>query len=320
MSPHIDAPREKGPDDRLLALAARQHGVVTRKQAIYAGLTRGMLDRRLQHRRLMRVHPGVYLVAGAPRTFEQRAFAAVAWAGPEAYVSHRSAAYLWKIVSEAPAVVDVCCTRKLTRTPPGVQARFTTGLRARDRGLLNGIAISSPIRTVIDLVGTLPLNEAEEALQRAIVAGHVDAEKLRRAASCLAAPGKRGPAVIAKLLTPRDGASHVPSPLERMVADMLAEPGFPPFVREYPVSVDGHVFYVDFAYPYHLVGIEVDGRRWHSDARAFERDRVKRNALTGLGWQILHVTHEQVRTDRVRVRDQLRALLAGRGTQGESKS
>ena len=73
--------------------------------------------------------------------------------------------------------------------------------------------------------------------------------------------------------------------------------------------VDGRVFYLDFAFPHFRVGVEADGRRWHSDAEAFERDRLRDNALTAAGWRILRVTERQVRTDPTGIRDRVRDLI-----------
>ena len=45
------------------------------------------------------------------------------------------------------------------------------------------------------------------------------------------------------------------------------------------------------------VAIEADGRRWHSDSRSLEHDRVRQNCLTAAGWRILRVTDRQIRDD-----------------------
>ena len=73
--------------------------------------------------------------------------------------------------------------------------------------------------------------------------------------------------------------------------------------------VGGQVFYLDFAFPHLRVGVEADGRRWHSDAQSFEHDRQRDNALTAAGWRILRVTERQVRTDPAGIRDRVRELV-----------
>lgn len=99
------------------------------------------------------------------------------------------------------------------------------------------------------------------------------------------------------------------SPLERRVAQVLADPSLPPFCREHPVYVDGGVYYLDFAWPHFRVGVEADSRRWHSDAGSFEHDRVRHNSLTAAGWRVVRVTERQVTTDPQAIRDRVRRLL-----------
>jgi hypothetical protein len=57
------------------ALAARQHGVVTRRQLLQAGLSRHLLDHRVGNGQLWVVHGGVYRVGPvvAPRAREMAA-------------------------------------------------------------------------------------------------------------------------------------------------------------------------------------------------------------------------------------------------------
>lgn len=290
----------------LLRLSARQHGVVTRRQVLAVGVTKSMLETRVRSGHLRRIHPGVYCVAGAPRTFEQGAFAATAWAGGGAVVSHTSAAHLWRMVDGPPDCTEISSGRKRTRPPPGVTAHFTSALPPRDRGTLRNIPITSPVRTLIDLAGTLPEPQVERALHHALVDRRVTTHLLRGRLRTMPARGLRGPAVLRSLLHGA-GRSHVTSPLERSVAQVLTAADLPPFRREHPVVVDGGVYYLDFAWPHFKIAVEADGRRWHSDPASFERDRARLNALTAAGWRVLRVTERQARSDpgaiRARVRD-----------------
>jgi very-short-patch-repair endonuclease len=271
-----------------------------------------MLETRVRTGRLARVHPGVYRCAGAPLTFEQQAFAAVAWAGHPAVLSHRSAAHLWQMTTtKAPAVTEICSPRKRTRPPRSISAHFTTDLPTRDCGKLRNVPVTSPARTLIDLAAVLPESLVEEALHRAIVGGCLDARVLRERLARACRQGSRGPAVLRKLLESSARESHVATPLERAVAAALTSPLLPPFRREYPVFVKGDVYYLDFAFPHFRVAVEADGRRWHSDAESFERDRARHNALTAAGWKIIRVTAEQVRNDPDGVRQQVVGLVQG---------
>src|SRR5256714_7015750 len=94
---HASPYKEAQPSEELGRLIARQRGVLSRSQALEAGLGRGAIQHRLDSGEWQRLHPGVYRMRGAPPSWEQRLMAATLWAGPESAVSHRSAAALWKL-------------------------------------------------------------------------------------------------------------------------------------------------------------------------------------------------------------------------------
>jgi very-short-patch-repair endonuclease len=57
---------------------------------------------------------------------------------------------------------------------------------------------------------------------------------------------------------------------------------------------DRFVCRADFAYPDLRLLIEVDGRSYHSDTVAFQRDRDKQNRTQELGWRTLRFTWNDV--------------------------
>lgn len=233
----MEIDRRASCEKHLLRLAGRQHGVVTRRQALEAGLTKSALQGRIRRGRLERMHPGVYCVGGSPRTFEQRVFAAAACGGPGAVVSHASAGHLWQMIEAAPSSSDIWSPRKRTRPPEGVCAHFTADLAARDRGRLRNIPVTSPVRTLIDLASVLPEAHVERALHQAIVDRRVAPRALHARLRDAPRQGARGPAVLRRLMA--SGRSQTSSPLERLVGEVLAGPGLPPFHREHPVCVEG---------------------------------------------------------------------------------
>ena len=79
----------------LAQLAESQHGLITLEQLQQLGVSRRTLDRLLATGRLVRVAPRVFLVHGAPVTWQRRLLAECLSAGSDALVSHRSAAALY---------------------------------------------------------------------------------------------------------------------------------------------------------------------------------------------------------------------------------
>jgi hypothetical protein len=93
-------------DRAVLALAARQHGLVTAEQLAAAGFGPGAVARLVRKTWLRRVHRGVYLAGplGSARTPEMAALLAC---GDRAVLSHRTAARLWRLPCPAPGAVEV---------------------------------------------------------------------------------------------------------------------------------------------------------------------------------------------------------------------
>lgn len=265
------------------------------------------IHRRLKTGAWTRHYRCVYGVAGTPSTLEQRGLAACLAAGRGAALSHTSAGAMWGLCDHRPPL-HALVLGNVTARPPGVVVHRTARLAPGDVGKLRRVPITSPARTIIDLAACLAEEEVEEILQRAVTSGCVSAEKLRSLAPLVRGRAPRGLTTVRRLLHDSGNRPHVASPLEKAVAAVLSDVG-PKFEREYPVYVYGGVYYLDFAWPHLRVGVEADGRRWHSDAPSFERDLDRHNALTAAGWRVLRVTERQVRSDPAAVRGRVRELL-----------
>src|SRR5688572_21768480 len=78
----------------VVAVAVRQHGVVTIGQLLDAGFTRRMVQWRVRTGWLHQVHVGLFAVGCPPTTREAHWMAAVLACGPAALLSHAAAAAL----------------------------------------------------------------------------------------------------------------------------------------------------------------------------------------------------------------------------------
>ena len=71
----------------------------------------------------------------------------------------------------------------------------------------------------------------------------------------------------------------------------LRAEGFPAPVRQKVIDDEGRfVGRVDLVFPERRLIVEVDSFRYHQGRRSFEDDRSRRNALTALGWLVVHIT------------------------------
>src|SRR5437588_502508 len=73
----------------------------------------------------------------------------------------------------------------------------------------------------------------------------------------------------------------------RRRAAVLPAAGLPMPVFEYRVVVDGHVYYLDLAWPNKMVAVECNDAGSHDTPKAFRRDPMKRNRCERAGWDYL---------------------------------
>jgi predicted transcriptional regulator of viral defense system len=148
----------KSDDNAIAKLAARQRGVVTVKQLHAAGFDDGAIKRRRRAGRLHRLRHGVYHVGHAVPPDGAVEVAALLACGRQSVVSHRSAARLWGLPSfrDWRSPVDVTVVGRDPGRKPGVRIHRTQCLDAREVRSADGIPVTTPARTLLDLAAVLP--------------------------------------------------------------------------------------------------------------------------------------------------------------------
>jgi hypothetical protein len=147
-------------------LLARQAGVISRAQALRAGLGAATVDRMVRTRRWRPLHPRVYRVPGYGTDDEARARAAVLWAGDGAVLSGTAAAWWHGLLADAPRVLGLTVpVRRPAR--PGVAVRCRS-LAAADRVDHRGLAVTAPGLTVLEAAAELGGPAGELLLDRAL--------------------------------------------------------------------------------------------------------------------------------------------------------
>jgi predicted transcriptional regulator of viral defense system len=206
----------------VLALAARQHGVVTRAQLRELGLSADAVDYRLQRGRLHRVGQGVYAVGRPQLTRHGTLIAAVLSCGPGAALSHDAAGEVLGIRRQRAGRIDV--------TVPGAQRR-RPGLRIHRRPLpegdvtyRHGIPVTSVVRTLLDLAQRLPHAQLEAALNEADKLDLIDPERLRP--QLATRRGQPGVATLRELLD-RQTLTLTDTELERRFLPIVRRAGLP---------------------------------------------------------------------------------------------
>jgi very-short-patch-repair endonuclease len=212
-------------------------------------------------------------------------FAALLACGMGALLSHRTAAAVWAILDDLRRVFDVTVPR---HSQAGAHIR---GIRLHRRDLppqdvttLDGLRITTPARTLLDLAATEPARRVHRAVDQALVTEIYDQtavdELLHRCR------GHRGVARLKAVLDERHPDAHrARSELERMALQSLRAAGWPD--PEVNVVVAG--LEVDLLWRDRGLVVELDGRRFHAHRGHADRERDERLRAAGLevrrfGW------------------------------------
>ena len=284
--------------ETVTALARRQHGTVTRSQLEELGFSpgriRGLLDRGV----LERAAPGIYVVAGSEDSWRRRLRVALHRGGPPSVVSHRAAAGLWSLDRFRPGHVDIASPWSGARSGTDARLHRSVELPPRDRTTVDGLPVTTPTRTLVDLgryLGALRLRSMmDDAVRRQLTSY----EALHRRLGELARPGRRGVQVVREALATRPGGSVPPgSPFEAAVHDLLVRAGLPTPTLQHPVPCDDVTYVLDLAWPEVLVAVECDGFRFHCTPDQLDHDDRRRTRLAQRGWLLHHVTWAGLRAD-----------------------
>jgi hypothetical protein len=289
-------------DAELARLAGRQHGVVATRQLSALGLARGGVAARARAGRLHRVHRGVYAVGHTVLTVNGRRMAAVLAAGPGAVLSHASAAALWDIRPTSATRIDVSVRSAGGRAKrPGLRIHRTPTLQTDEITAHQGIRVTSPARTLLDLASSLPRRALERALDEAEIRDLYDRRALEAVA--LAHAGERGARALAEALAQDGDPVLTDSELEEIMLGLCDEQQLErPTPRAWVAGLR-----VDFLFAASRLVVETDGYRYHRTRRAFERDRERDAILARAGYRTLRFTHRQLTREPALVAETIRS-------------
>jgi very-short-patch-repair endonuclease len=275
------------PDRRVAEVAARQHGVVTRRQIEAAGLGSKAITSRIRRGQLHRLHRGVYAVGHRAPSWHQRWMAAVLACGDGAMLSHHSAAALWELLRPIKGAVHVSVPStsgravqrgihlhrcpSLSSPPPGEPSPSPSYLDqegGRGRRLItyrHNIPVTTIQRTIEDLRTSrfFPPHLLRRAIRQAEHKGHrlegVESDRTR-------------------------------SDLETLFLDLFRLHRIPP--PEVNVKLGRHE--VDFLWRSHNLVVEVDSFLYHRGSVSFEDDHSRDLDLRQLGYTVLRFSERQL--------------------------
>jgi very-short-patch-repair endonuclease len=252
-----------------------------------------------------KLFPGVYVSRGAEPTAQVRARAGWLWSGRRGIIAGLSASALhgakWIDIG---APLEIIHTN---RNPvPGLRIR---SIRVEDDEfqLVEGIPVTTPARTALDLACWYPTADAVaaiDALAQATELKATDAAMLVRRYG-----GRRGIRRAQTALDLMDRGAQ--SPKETWLRLLLIDAGLPRPRTQIPVLDEvGDVFaYLDMGWEQPKVAVEYDGDQHRSDRRQYRWDIRRLEMLERREWIVIRVTAGDQPTEIIR---RVRAALARR--------
>ncbi|MEA2517574.1 MAG: hypothetical protein QOG16_1412 [Actinomycetota bacterium] len=280
-------------------LAMSQEGVLSRAQAVAAGMSSATISRRVASGRWERVLPSVYRLKGAPATWRQSLFAALLWAGPESAACGRSAAALLQLEGCKEGPVEIW-TPSWRAAPSGIDLCHGRMDRA-DITVRSDIRLTNVDRTLLDLADRVSRNDVEIALEDALRRRLTTTDRLEQRLDgrwrCVS-----GVKALRKVVGEHAQIGVTESRFEAKLFALLRRARLPLPRIQHEIRDGGRlVARADFAYPEVRFIIEAHSFRWHSGHKPWTRDNDRDTELRELGWRLLYVTWEKLtkQPDRV---------------------
>lgn len=270
-------------------------------------LDSGALSVRQLRRDFVAVYPGVYVPRWVEPSPAQRARAAWLWSRGNGVVAGVSASAI-----HGSKWIDAAHPAELVHTnrrAPAMLTIHTDALLASETTVIDGMTVTTSARTAFDLGRRLPVVDGVQRIDALLNATHIRVDEIEKVAE--RHPGARGLTTLRRTLDLVDGGAE--SPYESLTRLMLVRAGLPRPQTQIRVADEFGftVAYLDMGWPDRQVAVEYDGAQHWTDARQRRRDIERLTALEGLGWIVIRVSSDMLRTPAAVVK-RVRAALDSR--------
>ncbi len=172
-------------------------------------------------------------------------------------------------------------------------------LDAIDVSLRDGLPVTSPTRTIVDLAGEYSRSRLTAMLEEAHHSRVISYTRIGETLLRVRGSGRTGVCLLCDLLDEFEGGRDLEqSTLERLLAELLERADIGPWARQHPLPNLGGVDGTVDAYLDDLRMItEVDGRRWHARRADMKRDRERDFAAAQMGVITVRFLHEHLTGD-----------------------
>lgn len=269
------------------SLAARQHGIVSRRELLRAGIRAHSVDNLLRSGAIEAVHRGVYRVGPILAT-RSREMAALLACGKGSAISHWSAAAIWQLSDRVRAKVEVIMHDVVRSRRPGIVVHRATTLRQDEVTRLEGVAVTTIPRTLLDLASVATQRQLERALAQAEHERALSPEVL--GAMLTRHPNHPGRGRLQALLESDMEPAFTRSEAEERMLALIRKSK----LRAPETNVRVQDCEVDFLWRIEQLVVEVDGFAFHRAKHSFEIDRRRDADLAAGGFRVMRVTWRQI--------------------------
>jgi very-short-patch-repair endonuclease len=247
----------------------------------------------------------VYAESTARLSDVSLAWAAALGTGTGSIVSHCTAARLWRYVVPPDPEVHVIVPRDARLRIPGVRAHRIEILDA-DVTRVAGIMCTSRLRTAVDCLLWLPEEAGRALMTDALRQRILTVEEVRR--ELVRSPQRHGLTRAWSVIRDVARAPHSEAEVRfhRALRDARID-GWRSNVSLY--DGEGLIGIVDMLFEEEKLVLEIDGRAYHSDDLAFQRDRSRQNRLVRAGYTVLRFTWDDIVHRPSEVIDTVRHML-----------
>jgi len=277
-----------GADARVAHRAASEWSVLSLDELRECGLSSDQVGHRVTKGWLHRVYPAVYAVGHPRLSMEGRFLAAVKSVRGHAYLACFAAASLWGFVDWDGRHPEVLVVRAGVKRRPGIRIHRTKRLELRDVIRHEGVPVTTPARTLVDLAAGVSEKLLRSAMRRALARRRVSIPQLVATRRRLGS--RRGSARFDRVL---GAAAPTRSELEDVVLDLIVDAGFVRPEVNQPLLLAGRRVIPDFRWPDQQVIVEADGARWHHNPIARQDDAKRQALLDAHGERVLRVTWKE---------------------------
>ena len=274
------------------SIAETQHGVLSIDDARELRVSKHEIRRRVADGTLIRLFDGVYMTAGAPRTWRSELLAACLAGGSRAVASHRSAAALHDLPGSLTDISEITCPRWQRTIEEGLVVHESKVLDADLCTTVDNIPVTCVELTLLMLGAVCSPLTVEMALDVSLRRELVTYESMRAVLGRVGRRGRNGAGVLRTILDDRaPERAAAESPMETKLLRLLRDLGFPAPVPQFHVWVGGR-FYgrLDAAYPEEKVGLEYQSYERHAGKLAVDNDNARRRRFKAIDWELVEVT------------------------------